>query len=441
MPRDCTEQPRQSINLGALDEQSRCHAVSNTMAKSKKSKRNTNINNKKKTQTQVRTVYVDKPIPSIGAQIGDKLQKLGESLFTRFMGTGDYSVNDGCMDVSKNALIKGSEARAVKMGSDKGTFVFEHSEYIGDVVTSSTIGAFSSTSYTINPQSNTTFPWLSNLAPNFESYEIEGMLFRFESTSGESVASTNTAIGSVMGTVQYDALDPAFVSKQQLLQYDNTVDCRFSKNFICGVECDTTKLPVPLRKLYIGPVAAGADAKFYNYGTFVVATQGAQAASVNIGELWVSYRIRFYITKDTNYAVGSSHFATNSGNVSASPYTNVKSNQGTLTPVATGGSTLTYNNVQVGAYYLLTIVQTASASSTFTSSSVTLTGFSLIALINADISSSSVDSTITAQTAANYVATLKCTSPTASISGAPYNCTNTFSVDVFLSQLDSSIIN
>jgi len=409
------------------------------MTKSKKSKQ---ANQKKsKKQTIIKPVYVDRPMPSIGAQIGDKLQKLGESMFTRFFGSGDYAINDSCTDVSKNALIKGSEAKAIKMGSDKGTFVFEHSEYIADVVTSSTPGAFNSTTYTINPQNALTFPWLSNIAPSFESYEIEGMLFRFVSTSGESVSSTNTSIGTVMGTFQYDTLDPNFVSKQQLLQYDDTVDCKFSRNFICGVECDVAKLPVPLKKLYVGPVPSGADAKFYNFGNFVIATQGGQAASVSIGELWVSYRIKFYITKDTNFAMGSSKLSTNTGNVTASPYASIRYNQGSIPAVVSGGSTITWSGLQVGAYYSLNILCQSAAAATWVSQAVTFVGIAGVSLLVTDTVGAVTTGTTGTPTTASYVATLRASANQASITGLPFTCTSTFCADVMFQQLDSSILN
>jgi hypothetical protein len=315
--------------------------------KSKRKRQNNNNNQRQK------VVYVKQPQLSIGAQIGDKLQKLGTSLFTRFMGTGDYTANDGAVEVKKNALIKGSDAKAVRMGNDKSTFIFEHSEYIADVVSSPTIGGFQQSSYVCNPINSQSFPWLCNLAGSFETYEIVGLMYRFVSTSGESVGSTNTALGTVMGTFVYDSMDPAFVSKQQLLQYDDTVSCKTSSNFICGVECDPSRLPTFSNKLYIGTPPTGADPKMYNFGNFVIATSGMQAASVVIGELYVSYVIKMHITKDTNYVPGSGR-AVIQGTGPTTPLLTLAATKGSIAiSIDSPNNKIVVKGTQPGSKYLI----------------------------------------------------------------------------------------
>lgn len=336
----------------------------------KKNTKNTNKRNKQPVkQTIVR--YEPAPKPSIGAMIGDGLQRLGTSLFTKWMGSGDYTCNEGCYDVKTNALIKGSQAKAVRMSSKDSDFVFTHSEYMGDVVTSSNAGAFKQTSYRVNPINSSTFPWLSNIASNFETYEIIGLLFRFVSTSGESVASTNTAIGTVMGTFAYDPLDAPFVSKQQLLQYDDTVSCRFSENYICGVECDKSRLVTFSNKLYVGTPPTGADAKFYDYGNFVVATQGGQAASTNIGELYVSYVIKFHVTKDSNTIPQQLYLRMSfSGAVM---FANILSRSGTTSAMLSGGQ-VTMPAMNVGSSYIVTQTGWTVANSNWSSQTTLVSG-------------------------------------------------------------------
>lgn len=317
------------------------------MTKTKRSKQN---QNQKPQKTKTKIVYKDKPL-SIGAQIGDGLQKFGTNLFTKWMGSGDYTCNDGAYDVKYNALIKGGAAKPTRMGQDgKGNFVFEHSEFITDITSSATINAFKQQSFTVNPANSALFPWLANIATNFETYEIEGMIFRYVSSSGDSVASTNTAIGTVMGTYAYDPLDAPFVSKNQMLQYDDTVSCRTSQNFICGVECDKSRLPTFSSKLYVGSPAAGSDPRMYNAGNFVVASQGVQAASVTLGELWVSYRIKFHITKDSNNIQEQRRLAL-TGTLAA-PFVTVLKNVGSTEVVITNTS-LTFPNMSPGVLYLV----------------------------------------------------------------------------------------
>jgi hypothetical protein len=397
----------------------------------------------KQRKQKEKIVYIEKPM-SIGARIGDGLQKLGTSLFTKFMGTGDYTCNDMCYNVKSNALIKGSEAKAVKMSSDKSTFVFEHSEYIGDVISSSTVGAFSQNSYPVNPSNTTTFPWLSQMGDSFESYEIEGMIFRFVSTSGESVASTNTAIGSIMGTFQYDTLDIPFISKAQLLQYDDTVDCRTSENFICGVECDKSRLPTFSNKLFTGAVPAGADAKLYNFGNFVIASQGVQAASVTLGELWVSYRIKMHITKAAYNIQGSLHLV-NPGILNYSnPYVSYIANSpvkwsGSLQLTILSGGIVQVSQLVVGAKYLVTWGTTSSTTVTWTNSAVPVTGLSAFNYFNVDTASYIQGGNTTTLTNVIVLA-YTATSAVATI-GYPYTSGGVYpTMDMTITQLDDSIL-
>jgi hypothetical protein len=268
-----------------------------------KPSRNDQIGPKKSTKKKSQRYSAGLPptapsYPSIGAQIGDGLQKWGTSLFNRIMGTGDYILSPNLPSIQKNDLFASAAEQPPSFAGEGHSFLFEHSEYIQDITSSSVVGAFNTQSFTVNPTNPITFPWLSGVAQNFENYEIEGMIFRFVSTSGTAVSSTNSQIGSIMATYVYDAMDPPFINKSQLLQYDGVVDARSSDNFLVGVECarDSTAL----RTLYNGLPPPGADPKFYNHGKLHIASQGMQSANQVIGELWVHYKIRMKITKDLN---------------------------------------------------------------------------------------------------------------------------------------------
>ena len=116
--------------------------------------------------------------------------------------------------------------------------MFEHSEYVGDLISSATAGAFEINNFQVTPVNSYLFPWLSQFALNFEYYQFEGLIFRFESASGQSVASTNTAIGTVMALHNPDPEDTVPSSKSEFLQYGNVVSCRSDQNFLLGAECD-----------------------------------------------------------------------------------------------------------------------------------------------------------------------------------------------------------
>nr|WNT71132.1 MAG: capsid protein [Cotepeofons virus] len=275
------------------------HTVSHIMAKKKSNNNNNNnVKNNGKPRIVEKIVYRDKPM-SIGAQIGHGLQNLAVSTFKRITGMGDYKVSPNVKDIGHNALMNKFTHQPPKFCTATNSFVFEHSEYIGDVLGST---GFTTKAYTINPADQFCFPWLSGLATSFESYQIEGMLFRYESTSGEATG-TNTTLGSVMGYVSYDDLDAVSVTKPILLQYDGVVEAKPSESMLIGVECDPSRLVMD--RLYVGPVASGSDSRFYNFGKFIVATAGQQQDGATLGELFVHYRIRFYVAKSLPSLTGS----------------------------------------------------------------------------------------------------------------------------------------
>jgi hypothetical protein len=288
----------------------------------------------------------------IGALVGDGLQNFGTSVFNRIMGKGDYTMPDTTSQLRKNCLFQDGNNQPPTFGGGKSAFVFDHSEYVCDIITSSTAGAFNSQTFAINPSNNVLFPWLSNLSTNFEMFQIDGMIFRYESTSGNAISGTNAALGTVMGYVAYDTLDTVLTSKSALLQYEGAVDARMDQSFLVGVECDPKNLPMP--RLYVGTAPSGADAKTYNWGNFTVATQGSQGTSANVGELWVHYRIKFLITKQQS-AAASTHLYMNAIGSTSTVGTMVSST-GTISLIANPANTvnsLIGTNFNVGSKYQL----------------------------------------------------------------------------------------
>lgn len=269
------------------------------MTKNKNKTKTKQRKNRQKQKTKTKVIYKEKPM-SVGAMIGDGLQKIGTSIFNRITGSGDYKMSPNIGMIKQNSLFNSAKNQPISFSSGMSSFVFEHSEYIGDVISSGVSGGFEIDSFDVSPSDSRCFPWLSNIAENFQQYEVEGMIFRFESTSGQSVASTNTALGNVMAFFSYDYSDELPKSKQALLQYDGCVDARASESFLVGVEC--AKDSLPFNKLYTGETKAGNDPRMNYKGKFVIASNGIPGPAVNLGELWVHYRIRMNIasTPDIN---------------------------------------------------------------------------------------------------------------------------------------------
>ena len=144
----------------------------------------------------------------------------------------------------------------------------------------------------INPANSRTFPWLNQIAGNYEQYFIEGLVFEFRSTSADALNSTNTALGSVMMATQYDVADPVFRSKAEMLNYEYSNSLKPSDNCLHMVECEPSQSVLSGLYTLDGSAPANTDSRLYHLGRFSIATVGFQAANVNIGELHVTYQIR-----------------------------------------------------------------------------------------------------------------------------------------------------
>lgn len=183
------------------------------------------------------------------------------------------------------------------MNMHKGGMVVSHREYIQDI-TSST--PFIGENFPLNPGINTTFPWLSQIADNFEEWIPEAIIFEYKTTSSNTVVNTNNSnpgLGTVVIATQYNSLNNDFGNKQQMENYENAVSVDPSRSVVHAIEC--AKGQTPLQPMYVRtgalPVTPGVsnDLRFYDHGKMTIATIGQQTNNFVIGELWVSYRIRF----------------------------------------------------------------------------------------------------------------------------------------------------
>ncbi len=160
-----------------------------------------------------------------------------------------------------------------------------HREYVGEIVAGTgTPTPFTVASYPLNPGQVATFQWLSRVAVNYESYAFSALCFEYGTEAPSSLG------GTLVLSVDYDASDPAPVSKQQAMAYRSSVRSAPWK------ECEHSSLPEDLKKSKTNFVRPGAqppntDIKTYDIGNLFVATQNATTSAATCGELWVSYDV------------------------------------------------------------------------------------------------------------------------------------------------------
>lgn len=227
-----------------------------------------------------------------GSALGNgSLGQLAGERLASYFGYGDY-------EVKHNSLMGVSTTAGLKFEKDgrRGTRIVER-EYVGDIFSGGTLvnGAttFDLRSFSINPGMSDTFPWLSNIAAQFEQYVPNGIIFEFKSTSSV-YNGTNQALGALIVATDYDASDAPYINKLQMESADYAMSCKASDSLLHGVECDPSERGDDALYVRSGAVASNDNVKFYDLGNFQIATQGMSAAGVNLGELWVSYDFTFY---------------------------------------------------------------------------------------------------------------------------------------------------
>jgi len=227
--------------------------------------------------------------------------------FGKAQGWGPYDTGGGPTTVN-NEIVDGGEGLNVPQfasgGGEMGTITISHREYVADVFGPDSAGVFQNITYGLNPALPDTFPWLSQVAANYEEYTIKQLIFTFRTTVTDFVAS-NGQVGTVLMATQYNANDSPFQSKQDMMEYAGAVSAKVSQQIHAGVECDPAQLSgAPGKYTRSGPAPPGEDLKTYDVGTLNIATSNTPAQFNNqaIGELWVSYTVelrkpKFFVTR------------------------------------------------------------------------------------------------------------------------------------------------
>ena len=115
-------------------------------------------------------------------------------------------------------------------------------------------------------------------------------MFHYVTTSGNSVGSTTTSLGTVMMATHYDTAQLAPASKLELLNEYYSNDAKPSENFCHPIECKASQSVTDLKYVTAHPNTSPSDARFEDHGFTFVHTQGQQAACT-VGEIWATYEV------------------------------------------------------------------------------------------------------------------------------------------------------
>lgn len=219
--------------------------------------------------------------PLMGSSVGSTL---GGAL-SKWLGQGDYTLRANSIVQSSLNSTDGIPS----MHKTQQSVVIRHKEYVTEVRghPNFTVRA----QLPINPGMRDTFPWLSRIAGSFQEYSIRGMVYHYVPTSGNAVASTNAALGSVMMQTTYRASDAAPTSKVELLNEYWASESVPSEGFCHPIECSPQENPFKIQYVRSGTIPAGDNVLLYDLGTTNLCVSGQQATDTVLGDLWVTYEI------------------------------------------------------------------------------------------------------------------------------------------------------
>lgn len=211
-----------------------------------------------------------------GGALGTALGSVGQSMLSGF---GDYFVNE-------NVFLRGSPP-IIRNNSAGGT-VISFREFIGNVHSSPIANTFDLNSHKIVPTAESSFPWLSQIAGNYQEWSPEGIVYEYRSVSADALNSVNTSLGTVMLSTNYNSALPNFGSEAEMLNSEFSSSVKPSENVMHMIECKRSASV--LGNLYT-KTTADEDVRFSQLGNFQIATTGFQGTDVLCGQLWVTYQI------------------------------------------------------------------------------------------------------------------------------------------------------
>jgi len=256
----------------------------------------------------------------VNRSIDKKLKKVSGSGFYG-SGRGFYSGRGSYEQTISNQLVAGTNVRPATLsssGDETGEIIISKREYLTDMFSTGST-AFYLESFGVNPGLPGVFPFLSQIATNYTTYEFIQLIFEYVPVVSQ--ASTTGAMGTIILACNGNAAAGPFASKVEMNEYDGAISGRVCDHLVLGIECDPRKLGLqPTLYVRAGSVQTGQDIKTYDLGLFQIGLSGVSPAAfptgTQLGEIWVHYRLKlrkprlydalgFNVPRDVFYSSGA----------------------------------------------------------------------------------------------------------------------------------------
>lgn len=177
------------------------------------------------------------------------------------------------------AITRQRKRKPPRYRATKNGMRFTNDEFLATISGNTTFGA---SCYTMQPGIATTFPWLSEIANNFEQYILHSLKISYV-----NIAATSER-GRVTVAYDRDPLDRAPEFMAELYQYESNKASSVFDSF-------DYQVPIKPNKLFTrNGTVSGTDLKTYDLGQLIVAVSSTSDTAV-IGQLFIEYDIELCI--------------------------------------------------------------------------------------------------------------------------------------------------
>jgi len=195
--------------------------------------------------------------------------------------------------VGKNALssrsvVSAPVARSVRvknsnkprMSSSPSGVIVRHKELIGGVFSSSTTLSFLARRYIINPGKSDTFPWLSQLASNFDKYRLLSLKVSLVSNQ------PTTTAGRIGVGIDYDSTDPLPSDRLEFFALSHHAEC---------APWDSVDFTFPFKpeEKFVNSHTS-TDSKLIDCGQLIVMSDQIVATDANMADIIVEYAVELF---------------------------------------------------------------------------------------------------------------------------------------------------
>ncbi len=257
MSNDCTGGPDRCDRQVRMDEQSPGHRGSHTMQRASAQKSSRPSQQRGAKQNSNRSAGKSKP---------------------------SKSTNQGKQASAAAAYATKQTGQHATVVAGRDSCRVVHREFIGNVTGSASF-AIDST-FAVNPGLQATFPWLSGIAKNWETYRFRKLRFCYYTRTGTSVP------GSVILAHDPDSSDAAPASEQIMTTYESCAEDAPWKDIHMPIKSLGLNDIGPRKFVRAGGLNANEDIKLYDSGNFFVGV--VDGTAVNWGKLWVEYDVDLY---------------------------------------------------------------------------------------------------------------------------------------------------